>query len=386
MSPVSSPSSILSSGSSTRTLIDSEKSLGESHTDKTLPDNFEAAKTQIQRTEPIRHSEKHDPSAEATRSKSNADRTLSDKLFFPRNSLEADQDFMFKTIFPRNASLWRSYLRGKTIGQGSYGKVKLCCVDGKPMVIKKSPRVPEEMFYQAGEVAVMKALDHPNIVRSYSASRWLGSQYIAMEYMNGGELCRLGNPKNPQGMNPENPQNILESPWTPNCPHGIPESLVATIMRESLKGLAHMHEQNYIHCDIKIENIFLSKDGEVKIGDFGCAQDSRVDLVQCGGTKEYMPPENVDRICSVASDIWALAITAINLFAGELPTDWNDVYFHMKKKTPPIPPGASSEFTEFLTLATLYDWRERATAGQLLDLPFIKNAPPTSALIPMIQT
>ena len=47
--------------------------------------------------------------------------------------------------------------------------------------------------------------------------------------------------------------------------------LIATVMREALKGLAHMHEQNYAHYDIKPENIFLSKNGEVKIGDLGCA-------------------------------------------------------------------------------------------------------------------
>ena len=82
MSPVSSPSSILSSGSSLRTLVDSKSSLGGSHTDEALPNNFKSLDTQIQSTESIRHSEKHDPSVEATLSKSNADKNLHDQLFF----------------------------------------------------------------------------------------------------------------------------------------------------------------------------------------------------------------------------------------------------------------------------------------------------------------
>ena len=205
----------------------------------------------------------------------------------------------------------------------------------------------------------MKALNHPNIVRFHSSSRWLNSLYIAMEYLDGGDLSEL-KMKGSGG-------------------------LIATVMREALKGLAHMHEQNYAHCDIKPDNIFLSKNGEVKIGDLGCA---RYVLGTDGGqrgTAYYMAPEKKDGINSTAGDIWSLAITAINLFAGKSPTDCGGFLCYQGKKRPRIPEGASKEFEEFLHLATELDWQERATAQELLDLPFIKNAPPTDTLIPVIQ-
>jgi len=228
------------------------------------------------------------------------------------------------------------------------------------MVIKKYSRfMSGHSFSPACEAAVMKALNHPNIVRSHSTSRWLTDVYIAMEYLNGGDLRKL---------------KIQGS-----------EGLIATVMREALKGLAHMHEQNYAHCDIKPDNIFLSKNGEVKIGDLGCVRDVRAGDGGVGrGTPGFEAPETRVGIHSTSGDIWSLAVTAIKQFTGVLPR--SPVYdYYLEKTTPPIPKHASSEFKEFLELATEFDWQKRATAQELLNLPFIKNAPPTSTLIPVIQ-
>lgn len=91
----------------------------------------------------------------------------------------------------------------------------------------------------------MKALDHSNIARYHSASRWLKGIYLAMEYMNGDNLTKLNTRKNSRD---------------------IPESVVTTIMHEAINGVAYLHDEDHVHGDIKPENIFLSEDGEVKIG------------------------------------------------------------------------------------------------------------------------
>ena len=104
-----------------------------------------------------------------------------------------------------------------------------------------------------------------------------------------------------------------------------------------------------------------------------------------GGSINYMAPEIIDGINSTAVDIWSLAVTAIELFAGELPTNCIGHLCYQGKRRPRIPEGAGKEFKEFLHLATELDWQKRATAQELLDLPFIKNAPPTDTLIPVIQ-
>jgi len=233
-------------------------------------------------------------------------------------------------------------------------------VDEEKMVIKRCSRILSDSFFLACEAAVMKALDHPNIVRFHSASRWMTDVYIAMEYMNAGDVSQL----------------------RMRCS----ESLIATVMREALKGLAHMHEHNYAHRDIKPWNLFLSKNGEVKIGDFGAAKDVRVGKgASPRGTEEFLPPESYDRIYTPAGDIWSLALTALDLFFGEVPKSWSRYICRILKTPPPIHLGVSRDFQRFLQLVGNLDWKKRATAQELLDLPFIKNAPPTSALIPLIQ-
>ena len=333
MSPVSSPSSILSSGSSSRTSIDSKPSLGGSQTDETLPNNLKGA-----------------------------DRTLSDQLFFldPKCWRAKKAAHIVNSVLPSNSSLWRSYACGKKAGKGGTAKVRVCSVDEEKMVIKRCSRILSDSFFLACEAAVMKALDHPNIVRFHSASRWMTDVYIAMEYMNAGDVSQL----------------------RMRCS----ESLIATVMREALKGLAHMHEHNYAHRDIKPWNLFLSKNGEVKIGDFGAAKDVRVGKgASPRGTEEFLPPESYDRIYTPAGDIWSLALTALDLFFGEVPKSWSRYICRIIKTPPPIHLGVSRDFQRFLQLVGNLDWKKRATAQELLDLPFIKNAPPTSALIPLIQ-
>jgi len=299
-----------------------------------------------------------------------ADRQLSDDLFFLPLWAWGEKEAapIVEKIFPLDSSLWQSYSHGEELGEGGCGLVKLGSVDGKPTAIKKGSRVSMNSFYVACEAAVMKALDHPNIVRFHCAVAWLMHVYIAMEYMDGGDLSEL----------------MMRR----SC---CDESLIAIVMREVLKGLVYMHGKNYAHCDIKPENIFLSRSGEVKIGDLGCAKDVRVgDRVKLRGTELFMPPESQNGICSTARDIWALALTAIDLFTGELPFEDDPSesarYYHSTKSSPPVPKNISTEFKEFLTLALQNDWKKRATAQDLLDLPFIKDAPPTSALIPMIPT
>lgn len=101
-------------------------------------------------------------------------------------------------------------------------------------------------------------------------------------------------------------------------------------MYQTLRGIQYIHEKDIIHRDLKLSNILLDKDMQVKICDFGFA--IHVDQAQSShticGTKSFLAPEVVRRqgfVC--CSDIWSIGVIAFVLFLGYYP--FTDEYtFH----------------------------------------------------------
>lgn len=106
---------------------------------------------------------------------------------------------------------------------------------------------------------MLASLDHPNIIRMYDASQWGEEMFLALEYMDGGNLWSLATPRSLD--------NMLEI-------------LVGTVMRKLPKGVDYLHSQNYMHCDLKPQNVLLSREGEVKISNFCIAKDASLPLSQ----------------------------------------------------------------------------------------------------------
>lgn len=94
-------------------------------------------------------------------------------------------------------------------------------------------------------------------------------------------------------------------------------------MVKILEGLHYLHQCDVVHCDLKAANILTTKNGNVKLSDFGVSLNMRAverDIKDVAGTPNWMAPEVIElKGASPKSDIWSLACTVIELLTGRPP-------------------------------------------------------------------
>eukprot|EP00475_Leptophrys_vorax_P026065 TRINITY_DN3652_c0_g1_i1.p1 TRINITY_DN3652_c0_g1~~TRINITY_DN3652_c0_g1_i1.p1 ORF type:complete len:422 (-),score=113.53 TRINITY_DN3652_c0_g1_i1:47-1276(-) len=275
--------------------------------------------------------------------------------------------------YPTNSE---EYILKAEIGKGAFATVYLatCTTLNSDVAIKILDLDELDANWEEvrKEIAVMGMLNHPNVVRflcSFVVEREI---WLVMPLLAGGSCADIMKRNFPQGLNDE--------------------VLIATILKETLRGLLYFHKDGRIHRDVKAGNILISSEGDVQIADFGVAGT----LVEAGdrkktrrtfvGTPCWMAPEVMEQSqgYDYKADIWSFGITALELAYGRPPYSQ---YQPMKvmlltlQESPPTPDvyednpkKVSKHFRDLVTKCLKKEPTKRPTAEKLLEHKFFKLA------------
>eukprot|EP00076_Gallus_gallus_P001897 NP_001026508.2 serine/threonine-protein kinase 3 [Gallus gallus] len=259
------------------------------------------------------------------------------------------------------------------LGEGSYGSVfkAIHKESGQVVAIKQVP-VESDLQEIIKEISIMRQCDSPYVVKYYGSYFKNTDLWIVMEYCGAGSVSDIIRLRNKT----------------------LTEDEIATILKSTLKGLEYLHFMRKIHRDIKAGNILLNTEGHAKLADFGVAgqlTDTMAKRNTVIGTPFWMAPEVIQEIgYNCVADIWSLGITSIEMAEGKPP--YADIHpmraiFMIPTNPPPTfrkPELWSDEFTDFVKKCLVKNPEQRATATQLLQHTFIKNAKPVSILRDLI--
>ena len=220
------------------------------------------------------------------------------------------------------------YRLEKKIGQGGMGAV-FRAQDlelGESLAIKflAAGMVDEEILGRfRQEVSLSRQFSHPNVIRMYDIGSYGENKFMTMELLEGQDLGSIVKPG------------------------PLPIDKGIALLIQAANALAIVHDHGVVHRDVKPDNFFLTKDGVLKVMDFGIAkrQATNTGLTRANvtaGTPQYLAPEQASNFGGVThlADIYALGCIAYKMFTGNVPFDGDDVMpilvAHMS--TPPVPP------------------------------------------------
>jgi MAP/microtubule affinity-regulating kinase len=200
------------------------------------------------------------------------------------------------------------YILGKVIGNGAYAQVRQAMhretrqqvaikVYEKYLLIQDSRKQAV-----AREIKVLEKLNHSHVLKLHESVDCPKQIYLVMEFVRGASLLNYLKKK---------PGRRLE------------EEEAKCIFRQILLGIEYCHSLNVTHRDLKLENLLLDDQHNIRIIDFGfatCFPNHRKVKMFCG-TPRYMAPEIVSRAecCGPPVDVWALGVLLYTMLAGAFP-------------------------------------------------------------------
>lgn len=198
------------------------------------------------------------------------------------------------------------------------------------------------------EARISARLVHPHILQIYDVNTFDGMNFIAMEYLSGGDVGDF-------------------------IHKAMPQRLIYQVMEQMLDALDYASRHGYVHRDIKPSNIMVRAEGDFVLTDFGIARaaNSGTQMTQTGlmvGTPSYMSPEQAKGMeVDGRSDIYAMAILCFEMLTKKLPYESESAVstavMHLTEDIPTLE-GRLAPYQEFFNKAMAKKADDRFQTGR----------------------
>eukprot|EP01117_Protostelium_nocturnum_P014858 TRINITY_DN56_c0_g1_i2.p1 TRINITY_DN56_c0_g1~~TRINITY_DN56_c0_g1_i2.p1 ORF type:complete len:853 (-),score=235.81 TRINITY_DN56_c0_g1_i2:111-2669(-) len=258
--------------------------------------------------------------------------------------------------------LVNGYQLGKTIGKGSFSKVKLSShtKTGEKVAIKclRKDKMDEDMLKMVErELFIMKLLKHPNIISLFEIQQTDNCIYLIMEYASGGEIMDF----------------IVA--------HGrLQEKEARKFFIQLINAVKYMHSMHACHRDLKAANLLLDENLNIKIIDFGFSNmfvpGSKLNTF-CGSPTHVSPQlARREEYDGPAADIWSLGVILFNLVTGYLPFEGDgfaDLFKKIIAADFTVPSFVPEECKDLIEKMLVVDPIHRYTIADIEKHNWVKN-------------
>lgn len=263
-----------------------------------------------------------------------------------------------------------NYKIGKLIGKGAFGKVYLAShtlINRSKIVLKSAKKDDSNL---AREIHHHRQFLHPHIARLYEVIVTESLVWLVLEYCPGDELYYY---------------------LTKNGP--IEPEKVKKIFTQLVGAVSYVHQKSCVHRDLKLENILLDKNEDVKLCDFGFTREyeGKSSYLQTWcGTVCYSAPEMLkgEKYAGEKVDVWSLGVILYALLCGELPFDEDDddaTKMKILKEEPKYPDTLPSPAKDLLALLLSKRPLLRPSLAEILTNPWLADYAPTQQAILKLQ-